>query len=125
MKQSRIKRLIPKKLARQLALAGDDARAQLEALVKRESADAIARMRARGFRLVTRLDTGEGVFVRDDEVVGLHVQLPAELYRRLDQECRRREISKKKLVVEALEQHLGTATGKRPSPGSPRRDRPR
>jgi hypothetical protein len=107
MKQSRIKRLIPKKLARQVAAAGDDARAELEKLVDHESADAVAKMRAKGYRLVTRLESGEGVFVRDQDVVALHVQLPSALYRRLESECRRREVSKKRVVVEALERHLG------------------
>ena len=48
------------------------------------------------------------MFVRDDDVVGLHVQIPAALYKRLDAECKRRETSKKKLVVEALERSLGS-----------------
>ncbi len=107
MKESRIKRLIPKTLARQLQVAAEDGRAELEALAERESADTVARMRSRGYRLVTRLDTGEGVFVRDSEVTALHVQLPSELYRRLDEECSRRNASKKKVVVEALERYLG------------------
>ncbi|MHC4947457.1 MAG: hypothetical protein ACYTG1_04250 [Planctomycetota bacterium] len=109
MKQSRIKRLIPKKLARRVAGAGDDP--ALAALVERESADAIAKMRAKGYTLVTRLDTGEGIFVREDDVVGLHVQLPRSLYRRIETECKRREISKKKVVVEALLAHFERAEG--------------
>jgi hypothetical protein len=106
MKQSRIKRLIPKKLARRLAEATGASRTQLEALVERESADSIAKMRAKGYTLATRLDSGEGVFVREDDAVGLHVQVPRSLYRRLEAECRRREISKKRVVMEALEEHL-------------------
>jgi hypothetical protein len=107
MKQSRIRRLIPKKLAREIALAeGASPRKRLEARAERESAETIAKMKAKGYRLVTRLDSGEGVFVRDDDVVGLHVQLPAALYKKLDAECRRRESSKRKVVCEALEQFL-------------------
>ena len=107
MKQSRIRRLIPKKLAREIATTRDGrARARLEKAAESESADAIAKMQARGYRLVTRLETGEGVFVRDEQVVGLHVQLPSALYRKLDAECRRREVSKRRLVCEALEQHF-------------------
>ena len=106
MKQSRIKRLISKKLARQLAQADDEARRALTALVERESAETIAKMRAKGYKLATRLDSGEGVFVREDNYVGLHVQLPSAVYKRLEAECRRREISKKKAVVEALENYL-------------------
>jgi hypothetical protein len=107
VKQSRLKRLIPKKLARQLAAAGGDhAPAELRALVERESADAIAKMRAKGYKLVSRLESGEGVFVREDDVVALHVQLPRSLYRRLDAECSNREVSKKRIVVEALERYF-------------------
>jgi hypothetical protein len=106
VKQSRIRRLIPKKLARQIASAGARRRTVLEAEADRESADVIAKMRSRGFKLVTRLDTGEGVFVREENVTALHVQLPAPLYRRLEAECRRREASKKRVVVEALERLL-------------------
>lgn len=109
MKESKIRRLIPKKLARDLAAARGNRRARLEALVEHESAETIAKMRAKGYRLVTRLDSGEGVFVREDPVVALHVQLPRELYRRLELECRHREISKKRLVCDALERHLETA----------------
>jgi hypothetical protein len=107
VKQSRIRRLVPKKLARELAAARGSARTRLEKLVERESADAIAKMRAKGYRLVTRLDTGEGVFVRDEPIVALHVQLPRELYQRLDAACREREISKKTLVCKALDRYLG------------------
>jgi len=106
VKESKIRRLIPKKLAREAAAARGARRARLQDLVEQESAETMARMRAKGYRLVTRLETGEGVFVRDDPVVALHVQLPRELYRRLEAECRRRESSKKKLVCEALTRYL-------------------
>ena len=106
MKQSRIKRLIPKKLAREIANANDKERPALEALASRESADAIAKMRSTGFRLVTRLESGEGVFVRESQVVGLHIHLPSSLYRALDAECRRRGATKRQAVTAALEQYL-------------------
>jgi hypothetical protein len=106
VKQSRIKRLVPKKMARQLAQASGAARREIEAAFDAEAADAIKKMRAKGYRLVTRLETGEGIFVRDTDVVALHVQIPTALYKKLDSECRRREISKKRLVVEALEKAL-------------------
>ena len=86
-------------------------KAEQEAKAERESSDVIGKMRARGFQLVTRLDTGEGVFVREERVTALHVQLPADLYQRLDAECRRREVSKKTIVVEALERLLEVPTG--------------
>lgn len=68
-----------------------------------EAGPAIARMRSKGFELVTCLDTGEGVFVCEADVVSLHIQLPQPLYQRLADECERREASKRSLVVEALE----------------------
>jgi hypothetical protein len=80
---------------------------ELEALAEQEAKYEIARQRDKGFRLVTRLDSGEGVFVRDDDVVGLHIQLPTALYKRVDGECARREITKRQLVTEALERYLG------------------
>ena len=63
-------------------------------------------MRAGGYRPVTRLDSDEGVFVRDDDVVVLHVQLPSALYKRLESECRRRETTKRNLAIAALERYL-------------------
>ena len=107
MKQSRIRRLISKKLAQRLARLKDKAaRDELSRYADREAEATIAKMRAKGYRLVTRLESGEGVFVRDDDVVGLHVQLPSELYKRLESECRRRETTKRNLVTAALEQYL-------------------
>ena len=49
---------------------------------------------------------GDVVFVRDDDVVGLHIQLPTALYKRLDVECGRRETTKRQLVTLALERYL-------------------
>lgn len=106
MKESRVKRLIPKKLARQLQTCSASERAGLETLVEQEAAEPIARMRDRGYRLVTRLESGEGVFVRDSDVTALHVQIPTPLYEQLRREAERRGTSKKKLVVEALERSL-------------------
>ena len=77
MKESRIKRLIPKKLARELRRLGDEvSRPEMTRLVERESEEVISKMRVKGYRLATRLETGEGVFVRETKVVPLHVQLP-------------------------------------------------
>lgn len=106
MKQSKIKRLMSKKLARELTGARGEQRKRLEAFAEREAADAIAKMREKGYELVTRLDTGEGVFARDDHVVGLHIQLSRELYQRLDEACRDRGTSKRQLVSAALEEYL-------------------
>lgn len=106
MKKSRIRRLIPKKLAREIARAKGDSRAALETVAEREAAPAVARMRKRGFQLVTRLESGEGVFVRDDDNVSLHVQLPGALYEKLDAAVRERETSKRDVVIAALERYL-------------------
>ena len=76
------------------------------ALAEQEERYEIARQRDKGWKLVTRLETGEGVFVRDDDVVGLHIQLPTALYKRLDTECERRETTKRQLVTMALERYL-------------------
>lgn len=82
------------------------ARTELDALAEQEARYEIARQRDKGWKLVTRLDTGEGVFVRDDDVVGLHIQLPTALYKRLDAECSRRETTKRQVVTMALERFL-------------------
>ena len=111
MKTSQIKRLIPKKLAQRISVSKGRARTALEAQAESESAETIAKMKAKGYRLATRLETGEGVFVRELDVVGLHVQLPRALHRRLDAECRRREVSKRQLVIDAIERVLTDARG--------------
>lgn len=108
-KQSRIKRLYPKKLAKRVTGARGAHRSELQAALKREADDTIKKMRAKGWKLATQLDSGEGVFVREHDVVGLHIQLPSALYKRLDAECRRLEISKRQLVTTAIERHLGGA----------------
>jgi hypothetical protein len=106
MKSSRIKRLYPKKLAEQLAAARGTSREELLARADREASGTIDKMESKGFRLAARLETGEGVFVRDEEVVALHVQLPQRLYERLAKESARRETSKRQIVIEALEKLL-------------------
>ncbi len=107
VRQSKIRRLFSRRLARKLASATGAPRAALEAVAEQEARYEIARLRDNGWRLATRLDTGEGVFVRDDDVVGLHIQLPTALYKRLDAECSRRETTKRQLVTLALERYLG------------------
>ncbi len=105
-KQSRIKRLFGRRLARKLVGATGATRTQLEALAEQEARYEISRQRDKGWQLVTRLDTGEGVFVRDDDVVGLHIQLPSALYKRLDVEADRREMTKRQMVIAALERYF-------------------
>jgi hypothetical protein len=89
-----------------MASTSGASRAELEALAEQEARYEIARQREKGWKLVTQLETGEGVFVRDDDVVGLHIQLPTALYKRLDAECERRETTKRQLVTMALERYL-------------------
>ena len=105
-RQSRIKRLYSRRLAKRLAGATGNARVEIEALAAYESRHEIARQRDKGWKLVTQLDTGEGVFVRDDDVVGLHIQLPSALYKRLDAEANQRETTKRQMVIAALERYL-------------------
>ncbi len=105
-RQSQIKRLYSRRLARRLAAAAGTARTELEGMAEYESRHAIARQREKGWKLVTRLETGEGVFVRDDDVVGLHIQLPTALYKRLDTEATQRETTKRQMVISALERYL-------------------
>lgn len=109
MKQSRIRRLISKKLVRRLERLGDDEHDELSRYAEQEAEAVIAKMHEKGYRLVTRLETGEGVFVRDDDLAALHIQLPAALYRKLDAECRLRETTKRRLVIAALERYLEDA----------------
>ena len=109
-RQSRIRRLYSRRLARRLATAAGASRTELEGLAEQEARYEIGRQRDKGWKLVTRLDTGEGVFVRDDDVVGLHIQLPTALYKRLDVESKRREVTKRQLVTQALERYLAETT---------------
>src|SRR5262245_10232602 len=105
-RHSRIRRLYSRRLARRLAVATGAMRAELESLAEQEARYEVARQRDKGWKRVTRLETGEGVFVRDDDVVGLHIQLPTALYKRLDAECDRRETTKRQIVTMALERYL-------------------
>jgi hypothetical protein len=105
-RQSRIKRLYSRRLAKKLSSASGAAKAELEVLAEYESKHEIARQRDKGWKLITRLETGEGVFVRDDDVVGLHIQLPSALYKRLDTEANQRETTKRQMVIAALERYL-------------------
>ena len=105
-RQSRIRRLYSRRLARRLVEATGASRSQLETLAEQEARLEIANQHDKGWKLVTRLDTGEGVFVRDDDVVGLHIQLPGALYKRLAQESTRRETTKRQMVIVALERYL-------------------
>lgn len=105
-RQSRIRRLYGRRLARRMVGATGNAAHELMKLAEQEASYEIARQQAKGWKLVTRLETGEGVFVRDDDVVALHIHLPTALYKRLDQECERREITKRQLVTQALERYL-------------------
>ena len=107
MKQSRIKRLYPKKLARRLAGADGRTRDRLARQADKEAEEVVSKMNSRGYKLLTRLDTGEGVFVREDGLVGMHVQLPSSLYKRLEAACRSREATKRSLIIAALEEYLG------------------
>ncbi|HSD88866.1 MAG TPA: hypothetical protein VLB44_15165 [Kofleriaceae bacterium] len=109
-RQSRIKRLYSRRLAKKLAAATAANRTALEALAEYESRHEIARQRDKGWKLVTKLETGEGVFVRDDDVVGLHIQLPSALYKRLDTEATQRETTKRQMVIAALERYLDEST---------------
>lgn len=109
-RRSRIKRLYSRKLARRLASARGTTKDELEKFAAREADDAITRMRHKGWKLITQLDTGEGVFVRDEELIGLHIQVPSALYKKLDQECKRRETTKRQLVTVAIEQYLERST---------------
>ena len=105
-RHSRIRRLYSRRLARRLTEATAATRGELERLAEQEAKLEIAHQTERGWKLVTRLDTGEGVFVRDDEVVGLHIQLPSALYKRLALESTRRETTKRQMVIVALERYF-------------------
>lgn len=110
MKQSRIKQLIPKPLAKRVKDAGDPLPPELQALVDAEGAEVISKMESRGFKLVGRLGDGEGVFVRDTEMMALHVQLPRSLYQAINDEAQRSEMTKRRVVIAALEEYLDLET---------------
>jgi len=106
VKTSKVKRLIPKNLARRIVAAPDGGQDLLAAYMKRAAADTIEKMRGKGYELLSCLETGEAVFVRDDPVVALHIQLPRDLYTRLDDACRRRGATKRQIVADALNDYL-------------------
>lgn len=108
MKQSRIKRLIPRTLAQRVEEAGTPTPPELQAVVDAESASIIARMESQGFALVGRVGEGdgEGVFVRNTEMVALHVHIPQSLYNVLADEASRSEMPKRRIVIAALEEYL-------------------
>ena len=66
VRQSRIRRLYGRRLARRMGGASGAAATELAKLAEQEASYEIARQQAKGWKLVTRLETGEGVFVRDD-----------------------------------------------------------
>jgi metal-responsive CopG/Arc/MetJ family transcriptional regulator len=107
VKKSRIRRLIRKKLAREITKAKGDARSALETVADREASPIVDKMLAKGYQLVTRLESGEGVFVREYDQISLHVQLPGALYKRLNTAVQERETTKRDVVIAALEAYLG------------------
>src|SRR5678816_1494635 len=104
IRKSKLRRLYSRRLARRIGSAASLAtRNELLGHAEQEATYEIERQHEKGWKLISRLDTGEGVFVRDDDIVGLHIQLPTSLYKRLDAECERREMTKRQLVMMALE----------------------
>lgn len=106
MKQSKIKMLATRKAMDRFARTACDGELSLEAFLRREGSATIAKLRSKGYDLVSCLSSGEGVFVREDNVVGLHIQLPAALYRRLANHCRQEGVTKRSFVVGVLERSL-------------------
>ena len=108
MKKSKIRRLVSKKAARQFVASNVHGEQGLADFMRREAGGTISKMKAKGYEVVTFLESGEGVFVRDEDVVGLHIQLPGPLYDRLCRECTQRGATKRSLVVAALESWFST-----------------
>jgi hypothetical protein len=106
LKTSKIKRLVSRKLARQFVAGNRRGADGLREFLEHEAGDTIARMRGRGYELVACLETGEAVFARTSDVVGLHIQLPSALYRVLDKRCQERGATKRQVVIDALENYL-------------------
>jgi hypothetical protein len=98
--------LIPKPLAKRIKEAGDPLPPELQAVVDAEMAEVVDKMERLGFKLAGRLGEGEGVFVRDTDLTALHVHLPRSLYQALDEEARRSEMPKRRVVISALEEYL-------------------
>lgn len=106
IRKSKLRRLFGRRLARQIIEAGGRTKAELQAVADREAALEIQKQSQKGYRLVTRLETGEGVFVKDEYISALHIQIPTTLYKLLETECERRELTKRQIVISALEQYL-------------------
>jgi hypothetical protein len=104
MRKTRIRRLYSRRLAR-IIVGSRPGRGPEHVREKadHESRVEIERQREKGWELVAKLDSGEGVFVKDDDAVSLHIQLPSVLYKRLDTIATKRELTKRALVIAALE----------------------
>jgi hypothetical protein len=100
--ESRVRRLYSKRLADALLGSASSARSTLGEQAEREADQVIAAMAGRGYQLKSRLENGEGVFVRPRDWVGLHVQLPGDLYRDLEAACIERDATKRQLIIGAL-----------------------
>ena len=109
LRKSKLRRLYGRRLARQIVEASGKTRAELQALAEREAAVEIQRQAQKGYRLVTRLETGEGVFVKDEQLEALHIQIPTAMYKQLELECERQDLTKRQVVMLALEQYLSKA----------------
>ena len=111
LRKSKLRRLYGRRLARQIVEASGKSKSELQALAEREAAVEIQRQTQKGYRLVTRLDTGEGVFVKDEQLEALHIQIPSAMYKQLELECERQDLTKRQVVMMALEQYLAKARG--------------
>lgn len=111
LRKSKLRRLYGRRLARQILEAGGKAKAELQAVAEREEALEIQKQTQKGYRLVTRLETGEGVFVKDEYLSALHIQIPSAMYKQLELECERQDLTKRQVVMQALEQYLTKTRG--------------
>jgi hypothetical protein len=111
LRKSKLRRLYGRRLARQIVEATGKAKAELQAVAEREASLEIQKQTQKGYRLVTRLDTGEGVFVKDEQLEALHIQIPSAMYKQLELECERQDLTKRQVVMQALEQFLAKARG--------------
>jgi hypothetical protein len=111
LRKSKLRRLYGRRLARQIVEASGRSKAELQAVAEREAALEIQKQTQKGYRLVTRLETGEGVFVKDEHLSALHIQIPSAMYKQLEVECERQDLTKRQVVMLALEQYLAKARG--------------
>lgn len=111
LRKSKLRRLYGRRLARQILETSGKSKAELQAVAEREAALEIQKQSQKGYRLVTRLDTGEGVFVKDEQLEALHIQIPTAMYKQLQLECERQDLTKRQVVMAALEQYLAKARG--------------